>query len=368
MKIPDYIRKLEAYVPGKPIDELEREYGIADSVKLASNENPLGPSPKAVEAIKGVLTDLHRYPDGYGFRLREKLSARLNVDADNIVFGNGSNEIIELLVRTFIAEGDHVVLAAPSFLMYEIIVQAAGGQITKVALDPDLGLDLPAMGAAVTPDTRIVFLNNPNNPTGTIISAADFRAFLEPISPEVLVVIDEAYIEFARDSECVCGLDYLNSDHMVVTLRTFSKAYGLAGLRLGYGVMKSEIADFLNRVRQPFNTNMLAQVGALAALDDTDFFRQTVQTVHDGLDFLMAEVRKMGLPVYPSQANFFLIDVQRDAKAVFHAMLTKGVIVRAMGAYGYPHFIRVNAGVPEENQRFVSALKAVITELDKGEK
>lgn len=367
MNIPDYIRNLEAYVPGKPIDELEREYGIRDSVKLASNENPLGPSPKAVEAIRGALNDLHRYPDGYAFRLREKLSRHLGVGGENIVFGNGSNEIIELLVRTFVTRGDHVVIPAPSFLMYEIIVQSAGGRISKVPLGKDLALDLSAMAAAVSSDTRMVVLNNPNNPTGTIFSRDAFHTFLEHISPDVLVVVDEAYIEFVRESDCACGIEHFRSKPNVVTLRTFSKAYGLAGLRLGYGIMSAEVSDFLNRVRQPFNTNMLAQVGALAALDDDAFFKETIRTVHSGLDFLMREVDRMGLTGFPSQANFFLVDVKRDARDVFQAMLAKGVIVRAMGAYGYPNFIRVNAGLPEENRRFVDALRAVLDELGAGQ-
>jgi histidinol-phosphate aminotransferase len=362
MKVADYIRGLEAYVPGKPIDELEREYGIRDSVKLASNENPIGPSPKAVEAIARGLTDLHRYPDGYGFRLREKLCQRLGVMAEQIVFGNGSNEIIELLVRAFVTAGDHVVLPAPSFLMYQIIVQAAGARVTKVPLTEDLGLDLTAMAESVSDDTRLVFVNNPNNPTGTIISKNDFEKFLERIPREVMVVLDEAYIEFIRDTDCAFGIDYLRSPHTVVTLRTFSKAYGLAGLRLGYGVMPPEASDFVNRVRQPFNTNSLAQIGALAALDDDVFFQKTVKLVHEGIDFLTEEVAGMGLKCFPSQANFFLIDVQRDAKTVFHAMLSKGVIVRAMNAYGYPNYIRVNAGLPEENRRFLAALKEVIQE------
>lgn len=360
MKVPEYIRKLDAYVPGKPIEELEREYGIRDSVKLASNENPLGPSPMAVEAIGRALKDLHRYPDGYGFRLRERLSGRLGVDPDSIVFGNGSNEIIELLVRTFIKEGAHVVLPSSSFLMYQIIVQAAGGRITPVPLTDELKLDLTAMAGAVSEETALVFVNNPNNPTGTICSKTAFEEFLARIPRTTIVIVDEAYIEFVRDAECAYGTDYLEGDRVVVTLRTFSKAYGLAGLRIGYGIMPPEVSDLLNRVRQPFNTNTLAQVGALAALADDGFFQDTIRLVHEGLDFLTAAVTEMGLRCFPSQANFFLIDVERDAREVFQAMLHKGVIVRAMGAYGFPRFIRVNAGLPEENRRFVDALKAVL--------
>jgi len=359
MKVPDYIAKLKAYVPGKPIEELEREYGISGCVKLASNENPIGPSPKAVEAIKEALRDLHRYPDGYNYLLRQRLGEKLQVSSSEIVFGNGSNEIIELLARTFLQEGDEVIMPSPSFLMYEIMVQAAGARPVKVSLK-DLAVDLEEMAERVSGDTRMVFVNNPNNPTGTIVSRDAFEGFLDRISSDVIVVMDEAYIEFVRDEVCPRGLDYLDSEKAVVTLRTFSKAYGLAGLRIGYGVMKKDIADYINRVRQPFNTNMLAQVGALAALNDDAFFERTIRMVHEELDFLYEQVSKMGLRYFPTQANFFLIDLEQDANEVFERLLSRGVIVRAMTAYGYPNYIRVNVGLPEENQRFVKVLKEVL--------
>ena len=359
MKIPDYIAGLKPYKPGKPIEELEREYGISDSIKLASNENPLGPSPKAAETIRDALKNLHRYPDGNSHYLRKRLGEKLKVAVNRIVFGNGSNEIIELLVRTFLREGDEVVMPEPSFLMYEIMVQAAGGRPVKVALRERV-LDLEGMAESISSRTRMIFVNNPNNPTGTIVSRRDFEAFLERVPPEVIVAVDEAYIEFVRDRTCPNGLDYLDGDKIVVTLRTFSKAYGLAGLRIGYGVMKESLADAIHRVRQPFNTNLLAQVGALAALDDGAFLDKTVNTVHNGLDFLYREVEKLGLRCLPTQTNFFLIDVERDAKSVFEKMLRRGVIVRAMTEYGYPHYIRINVGLPEENQRFVEVLREVI--------
>ncbi len=359
MKVPDHIAKLKPYVAGKPIEELERELGISGSIKLASNENPMGPSPKAVEAIMGALKNLHRYPDGNGYRLRGRLAEKLRVSRNNIVLGNGSNEIIELLVRTFLQEGDEVVMPAPSFLMYEIMVEACGAKAVKVPLK-DLSVDLKAMAQSISGGTRMVFVNNPNNPTGTIVSRDAFEAFLEQIPQDVILVIDEAYIEFVRDETCPTGPDYLDSDKLVVTLRTFSKAYGLAGLRIGYGVMRLALADLMQRVRQPFNTNALAQIGALAALDDDAFLHETVQTVHDGLDFLYEEVDDIGLPYVPSQTNFLLVDVQQDGKGLFEKMLRKGVIVRAMDAYGYPTHIRVTMGLPEENRRFVKALKEVL--------
>jgi histidinol-phosphate aminotransferase len=359
MKVPDYIARLKPYVPGKPTEELEREYGIGDSIKLASNENPIGPSPKAVEAIRDALKNLHRYPDGSSYYLRKRLAEKLSVAFDEIVVGNGSNEIIELLVRTFLQEGDEVIMPEPSFLMYEIMIQAGGGRPVKVPLK-ERTVDLEGMAERISSTTCMIFVNNPNNPTGTIVSRDDFEAFLERVPPGVIVVMDEAYIEFVRDRTSLTGLDYLDGDKHVVTLRTFSKTYGLAGLRIGYGVMKEDLASLMHRVRQPFNTNLLAQVGALAALDDDAFLDKTVSMVHKGLDFLYREVEKLGLGYFPTQTNFFLIDVEQDAKGVFENMLQRGVIIRPMTAYGYPTYIRVNVGLPEENQRLVEALREVL--------
>ncbi|MDY6839004.1 MAG: histidinol-phosphate transaminase [Thermodesulfobacteriota bacterium] len=359
IKVPDYIARLKAYVAGKPIEELEREYGISDSIKLASNENPLGPSPRAVAAIMGRVKDLHRYPDANSHLLRERLAEKLHVQSPQIVLGNGSNEIIELLVRTFLQEGDEVIMPTPSFLMYEIMVQAGGGTPVKVPLKERV-VDLEAMARQLSGRTRMVFVNNPNNPTGTIVSRDGFEWFLGEIPSTALVVVDEAYIEFVRDRHCPVGLDYLDNEKTVVGLRTFSKAYGLAGLRLGYGVMRQELADLIHRVRQPFNVNSLAQIGALAALDDDEFFDETIRTIHLGLVFFFEQLEGLGLQCFPSQTNFFLVDVQRDAKSVFEGMLRRGVIIRPMTAYGYPTYIRINVGLPEENQRCVQALKEVL--------
>lgn len=359
MKAPDYIAKLKPYIPGKPMEELEREYGISGSIKLASNENPIGPSPKAMEAIMGALKNLHRYPDGSSHYLTKRLAEKLKVSVKHIVLGNGSNEIIELLVRTFLQKGDEVIIPEPSFLMYEIMVQGGGGRPVKVALK-DRVLDLNGMAEAISSKTRMVFVNNPNNPTGTIVSRDEFEGFLQRVPPEVIVVVDEAYIEFVRDTACPTGLDYLDEDKTVVTLRTFSKAYGLAGLRIGYGLMQEGLADLIHRIRQPFNINLPAQVGALAALDDDIFLEKTVGTVHKGLDFLYEEMEKLGIRYFPTQANFFLIDLKRDAESVFEKMLRNGVIVRPMAAYGYPNYIRISVGLPEENQRLVETLREVI--------
>ncbi|NVM20984.1 MAG: histidinol-phosphate transaminase [Desulfobacterales bacterium] len=360
VKVPEYIAGLEPYVPGKPIEELEREYGISGSIKLASNENPIGPSPKAVEAIMGALKNLHRYPDGNSFRLVQGLAEKLKVSSNQIVLGNGSNEIIELLVRTFLQKDDAVIMPAASFLMYEIMVQASGAKPVKVPLK-DRVVDLEGMAERISADTRMIFVNNPNNPTGTIVSKSALEDFLERVPREVILVMDEAYIEFVRDKACPTGLGYLDGNKTVVTLRTFSKAYGLAGLRIGYGVMRKELAGLIHRVRQPFNTNSLAQIGALAALNDDAFFTETLGLVHEGLDFLYEQIDIMGLRYFPSQTNFFLIDVQQDANEVFEKMLGMGVIVRPMAAYGYPACIRVNVGLPEENRRFIETLKEALS-------
>jgi histidinol-phosphate aminotransferase len=359
MRVPDYIAELKPYIPGKPIEELEREYGISGAVKLASNENPIGPSPRAVEAIMGALRNLHRYPDASNHRLVTRLAQKLEVSPNQVVIGNGSNEIIELLVRTLLCKGDEVIIPEPSFLMYEIMVQAAGGRPVKVALKERV-IDLERMAGSISAKTRMIFVNNPNNPTGTIVSKDDFEMFLERVPPEVIVVMDEAYIEFVRDKTCPVGPDYLGGEKAVVTLRTFSKTYGLAGLRVGYGVMDATLADLVHRVRQPFNTNLLAQVGALAALDDDAFLNNTLGVVHSGLDFLYGEVERLGLRYFPTQTNFFLIDMERDAAVVFEEMLRRGVIVRPMAAYGYPDYIRINVGLPEDNRRFIEALRLVI--------
>lgn len=361
--VPEHIAGITPYPPGKPIEELEREYGISGSIKLASNENPLGPSPKAIEAIQGAVLKLNRYPDGSGFYLRKKLAEKFSIPFEGILLGNGSNEIIELVIRAFMGPGDEVIMPAPSFLLYKLVVQWMGGKAASVPLR-DMDIDLERIAGAVTPRTRVIFLTNPNNPTGTVIRKRDFDSFLAAIRKDIVIVLDEAYIEFSRDEDSLAGFDYIGKDGpAVVVLKTFSKAYGLAGLRIGYGVMDPWIAGFLNRVRQPFNTGTLSQVAALAALDDEPFLHKTQETIWNGLQFLYSEMEKMGLRYVPSQANFFLIEMPCEAKKVFEAMLCRGVIIRSMASYGMDRFIRINAGLPEENERFVRTLRQVLAEL-----
>ena len=364
-KVPEHILSIAPYKPGKPIEELEREYGIADPVKLASNENPLGPSPLALRAIGGQLGNLHRYPDGSGHDLVEKIARFWQVDSRCVVLGAGSDDILGLLTRAFLLPGSEAIIPRPSFLMYEIGARSSGAEPVFVPLK-SLTIDLDAMAAAVTPRTRMVFVCNPNNPTGTVVHRRAFEGLLQALPEGVPVVVDEAYAEFVRDPAYFSGMAYLDTDRPVVVLRTFSKAYGLAGLRIGYGLMDPGVADILHRVRQPFNAGLLAQAGALAAMDDVPFLEKTVRLVHEGLDFLYEGLDRMGIEYVKTQANFFLINVARDADDVFDDMLRQGVIVRSMAAYGYPQNIRVNVGLAEENTRFLEALKHVMTMRPQG--
>ncbi len=357
--VPEYIKTLVPYPPGKPIEELEREYGVKNPIKLASNENALGPSPKAVEAVKAILPILHRYPDGSGYYLKQKLSEKLGVTPQHLVLGNGSNDLIDFLIRTYVRPGVQVISSEPSFLVYRKMVQAAGGENVVVPLN-DMRHDLDAISRAVTPKTAIIFMDNPNNPTATVINRADFDSFLDRLPEDVLVVLDGAYEEFVRDSECPLGYEYALKDPKVIGLRTFSKAYGLAGLRVGYGVMDPDVASMLDRVRQPFNVNAAALAAAEAALDDQEHLEKTLRLTWDGLDFLSKELERLGCATMPGHTNFMLVDTGRDGREVYEAMLRKGVIVRAMGSYGFPRHIRITIGLPEENERFLNAFSEVI--------
>ena len=365
IQVPDNIASIVPYPPGKPLEELEREYGVSGSIKMASNENPWGPSPKAIQAIRGALDNLHRYPDGSCYRLVHALAEKLGFAPEEIVLGNGSNEIIEMLVKAYVQTGDEVISSHPSFLMYQKIVQVRGGVNIVIPLTR-MHHDLATILAAVTDRTRLIFLDNPNNPTGSPIKPTDLYAFLSEVPESVLVVLDEAYVDF-MDSELQVDIFSLvrntNGRCGVVSLRTFSKAYGLAGLRIGYGLMPSQVAGNLHKVRQPFNVNQLAQIGALAALEDEEFYQQTLRRTREGLLYLQDEVEKLGCKSYPSQTNFFLIDVQGDATALYEAMLYKGVIVRSMKPYGYTDMVRITVGSEEENNRFLAALSLCLREL-----
>ena len=359
LNVPLNIMSIEPYKPGKPIEELEREYGIKDSAKLASNENPLGPSPFAMDAVEKYFGKTNRYPDGSGFVLREKLAGKYRVKPENVLIGNGSDDIIALLAHGFLKPGDEALMPFPSFLMYEISVKAAGGVPVMVPLK-DFSIDFDALIKGITKKTSMIFLTNPNNPTGSCFFENDFYKFIKKVPDDVIIIVDEAYIEFVRDKRVFNSLENPLFDPRIVCLRTFSKAYGLAGFRVGYGIMDTKIAEILHRIRQPFNVNSLAQVAAAAALDDKEFLEKTITETHAGLDFLRAELEKMDLEVLPTQANFFMVDVKRSASLVFEKMLKHGVIVRSMKSYGFETCIRVSTGLARENAAFINALKDVL--------
>jgi histidinol-phosphate aminotransferase len=366
--VPQHIAAIVPYPPGKPMDELEREYGITNAIKLASNENAWGPSPKAVQAIGEMLHNLHRYPDGSSYALTEAIARWIGADPAEIVLGNGSNEVIEFLVKAFVGTGDAVITSHPSFLMYQKFVQVRGGENVVVPLK-DMAHDLEAISAAVSDRTRLIFIDNPNNPTGTLIEKDVFARFLSGLPQSVIVVLDEAYVDFVEPARRIDVLGCIRHPEpipAVVSLRTFSKAFGLAGLRVGFGVMHREVAALLHRVRQPFNINLPAQAGALAALDDTAHYDHTLRATTEERAWLQQAVTELGCISYPSHTNFFLIDVGGDATRLYEAMLYKGVIVRSMKAYGYADCIRITVGTAAENRRFVAALVECLRELGYG--
>lgn len=355
------VQKLSPYVPGKPVDELARELNLdpATIVKLASNENPLGPSPKVLEAIKAQLGELTRYPDGNGFVLKQKLALRYGVALEQVTLGNGSNDILELVARAYLAPGLNAVFSEHAFAVYPIATQAVGAQ-AKAVPARQWGHDLEAMLAAIDEHTRVVFIANPNNPTGTWFDTEALQRFLSGVPEHVLVVLDEAYIEYAEGGELPDGLNFLALHPNLLVSRTFSKAYGLAALRVGYAISSPLIADVLNRVRQPFNVNSLALSAACAALDDNEYLAASRTCNTNGMRQLEAGFKQLGLEWIPSKGNFIAVDFDRDAAPVNQALLREGVIVRPVGGYGMPNFLRVSIGTETENARFLDVLRKAL--------
>jgi len=351
---PD-IAALSPYVPGKPIEELQRELGLTRVIKLASNENPLGPSPKALAVINDSAATLHRYPDGGAFRLREALADRWKVTSDHIILGNGSDEILGLLARAFLSPGDEAVMADQTFVIYKMEVMAAHGKAVTIPLK-QWRHDLNAMAAAITARTRLLFLCNPNNPTGTMVSAEEVARFVTRVPEHVIIVFDEAYFEYVRSSQFPDTMTYVKQGRNVIVLRTFSKIYGLAGLRIGYGVTTPEITNFLNRVRPPFNANSIAQRAALAALEDDEHVANSRAVNQAGMEQVVGGLRALGFAPIPSEANFVYFDVGRDGRQVFDALLRHGIIVRHIEG----RMVRVTIGQAEDNQAFLAALARVI--------
>jgi len=355
------VRALHPYVPGKPVAELQREYGIRDVVKLASNENPLGPSPAAVAAARRELESLARYPEGSGYRLTAALAARHAVAPDALTPGNGSNDVLDMIARVFLGPGTEAVFSEHAFAVYPIVVQATGATARVApARAADHGHDLDAMAACVGPATRVVFIANPNNPTGTWLAAAELRRFLAALPESVIAVVDEAYFEYVEEPDYPDTTGWLAEFPNLVVTRTFSKAWGLAGLRVGYAVSAPGIAGLLNRVRHPFNVNSVAQAAAVAALTDRAHLETVIRINREGLRQLEDGLDRLGLSWIPSVGNFVTLDTGRDAAAVYEQLLQQGVIVRPVANYGLPHHLRVTVGLPEENTRFLSAIGRVL--------
>jgi len=349
------LRDLVAYEPGKPVEDVARELGMDPGkiIKLASNENPLGPSPKARQAMIETIERAHFYPDGGGYYLREAIAEKVGVSMAHVILGNGSNEIIEFLGHAYLQPGDEVVVAKHSFAVYRLMAQLFGAKVIDVP-DPDFVADLDAMLAAITPRTKELFIANPNNPTGTMVFQEAIDRFMDRVPDNVMVVFDEAYYEFLDEAPDV--LKYVKAGRNVIVLRTFSKIQGLANLRIGYGIAAPEIVEVLQRARQPFNANGIAQAGALAGLRDDAHMEATRRVTHEGRNFLQAEFLAMDLEFVPSYANFVLLRVG-DGKKVFDALLKHGIIVRAMGSYGLPEWIRVSVGTMPQNEAFMAALR-----------
>lgn len=354
------LREITVYQPGKPIEETARELGLdPDSiVKLASNENPLGPSPKAMEAMRAALEKGHLYPDGGGFSLCRAIATKLGLAPENIILGNGSNEVLEFLGHAFINPGDDVVTSQYAFIVYKLIATSFGARTIEV-LSPDYQQDLEGIVAAITPKTRLIFIPNPNNPTGTLLSQQAIDEFMARITENVIVVFDEAYFEFLDDPPDT--LRFVREGRNIVVLRTFSKIHGLAGLRIGYALAAADLVQVLHKTRQPFNVNSIGQVGALAALEDDEHLRETKRLIDEGRAYLHEQFAKMKIPFIPGTANFVMVKVG-DGHAVFDKLLKQGVIVRPLHGYNLPEWVRISVGTMEENEKLIAAIKKAMSD------
>lgn len=351
------VTKLHAYVPGKPIEELERELGISNIVKLASNENPLGPSDKVLATLAQASQEVTRYPDGNGFSLKAALAEKYQLNANQITLGNGSNDVLEIIARAFVSNTDEVMFSQYAFAVYPLVTQAIGAKAV-IASARDYGHDLQAMSTLISNKTKLIFIANPNNPTGTYLDLGELEGFIAQVPETTLVVLDEAYVEYGKQQ--VDSIDWLEKyAHLIIT-RTFSKAYGLAGLRVGYALSHPDVADLINRIRQPFNVNSLALAAATVALNDDDYITKTKQLNDAGMSQLMAGLKVLGLASIPSKGNFITVDVQRNGDEIFADLLKQGVIVRPVTYYGLAKHIRVSIGLEDDNQRFLDALKEVL--------
>ncbi len=358
--VTESIEQITPYVAGKPVEELERELGITGAIKLASNENPLGPSPAAVERMRAAIGCVHLYPDAGAHRLRSALAKRLGVRFDEVLVGNGSNELIELVIRTFASPDDEAVISEGTFVVYKLALLAQGVPFREVLLD-GIDYDLAAIADAIGEHTKIVILANPNNPTGRAYGRREWEEFLARVPERVIVLADEAYFEYADPATFPDSLAYRSRHPRLVVTRTFSKIHGLAGLRIGYAVAPAEMAAYIHRVRAPFNVSGIAQEAALGALEDSAHVERSKALAREGKAWLRPRLQALGLSCPESQGNFVFVGVERDAGEVFQALLRKGVIVRPLAGYGFPRHVRITVGLPEENERLMAALREVLT-------
>ena len=356
------VQALSPYQPGKPVEELERELGISNVVKLASNENPLGPSPKVIEALKSNLDELARYPDGSAFALKKTLAEYHQIDVNTLTIGNGSNDVLELMARVFLRPGIEAIVSQHSFVVYPLAAKSIGADLTVIPAK-DYGQDLDATLAAISDKTRLIFIANPNNPTGTWINKQVLTNFLDQVREDILVILDEAYFDYVDEPDYPNGIDMAKKYANVVVMRTFSKAYGLAALRIGYAISHPDVADLMNRIRQPFNVNAMSMVAAQAALADRQHVKAAVTLNKMGMQYLIEQCESLGLAYIPSVGNFLTIDMGRDAMPIYEALLQEGVIVRPIGVYEMPNHLRVTIGLESENIRFVAALKKVLKQV-----
>lgn len=358
------LNHIKPYIPGKPIEEVEKELGIRNIIKMASNENPLGPSGKAIEAIARGVCKVNIYPDANGFYLKDALAKQLHINRNNIILGNGSEQLIGMITKTFVNPGDEVVMAHPSFSVYTTATQIMSGIPVQVPLDQNYCHDLTAILNAITNKTKIVFICNPNNPTGTIVSRRELDNFMNRIPSDILVVLDEAYFEYVDEQDKADGIYYVLEGKNVVVLRTFSKIYGLAGLRIGYGIAHEKIINTISKVKEVFNVNSLAQAAALASINDPEYVERSIETNRRGKEYLCQEFKKLGLKYIPTQTNFILVDIGMDCQKAYREMMKNGIIVRPGDIFGYPTFLRVSIGRPEENLEFIEMLEYVIENND----
>jgi histidinol-phosphate aminotransferase len=356
----EMVSRLKPYIPGKPIEEVQRELGLSEVIKLASNENPLGPSPKAVAAMRKALKDVRLYPDNDCYHLRRKLAARFELPPEQILIGRGSDEIIHMIGLAFLQPGDEVLIPSHPFVLYEFTGTLMEANLVRVPLDEDFRYDLETMADKITDKTKLVFLANPNNPTGTMVTHEEVVKFLDCVGDQAIVVMDEAYFEYVEDEAYPRSLELVKEGRNIVVLRTFSKIYSLAGLRIGYGFAKRELSMPINKVREPFNISTLAMVAAEASLDDPAQVERSRRINRKGKKFLYRELKKMGIKYVPTQANFIFLDCGRDAVETSRELMKKGIIVRADPAFGYPTHFRITIGTQEQNEKFIAAFKEVL--------